>query len=109
MDRGETIEDTGDLVAAAGGTATALPVDHEDPEAVAALVARIEADHGRLDVLVNDIFGGDRYLEWGKPIWEHDLAWRAADAADGHRHPPGHDRPRRAADAARPAAGSWWR
>lgn len=74
MDRGETIEDTGDLVAAAGGTTTALPVDHEDPEAVAALVARIEADHGRLDVLVNDIFGGDRYLEWRKPIWEHDLA-----------------------------------
>ncbi len=74
MDRSETIEGTGDLVTAAGGTATALPVDHEDPEAVAALVARIESDHGRLDVLVNDIFGGDRYLEWRKPIWEHDLA-----------------------------------
>jgi NAD(P)-dependent dehydrogenase (short-subunit alcohol dehydrogenase family) len=74
MGRGETIEDTGDLVAAAGGTVTALPVDHEDPEAVAALVARIEVDYGRLDVLVNDIFGGDRYLEWRKPIWEHDLA-----------------------------------
>jgi len=74
MDRSETIEDTGDLVTAVGGTATALPVDHEDPEAVAALVARIESDHGRLDVLVNDIFGGDRYLEWRKPIWQHDLA-----------------------------------
>jgi NAD(P)-dependent dehydrogenase (short-subunit alcohol dehydrogenase family) len=74
MDRPETIEETGELVTAAGGTATALVVDHEDPDAVAALVRRIEADHGRLDVLVNDIFGGDRYLEWGKPLWEHDLA-----------------------------------
>jgi len=74
MGRRETIEDTGDLIAAAGGAGTAVPVDHEDPEAVAALVARIEAEHGRLDVLVNDIFGGDRYLEWSKPIWEHDLA-----------------------------------
>jgi len=74
MGRRETIEDTGDLIAAAGGAGTAVPVDHEDSEAVAALVARIEAEHGRLDVLVNDIFGGDRYLEWSKPIWEHDLA-----------------------------------
>ena len=74
MGRRETIEDTGDLIAAAGGAGTTVPVDHEDSEAVAALVARIEAEHGRLDVLVNDIFGGDRYLEWGKPIWEHDLA-----------------------------------
>ena len=74
MDRGETIEETGELVEAAGGAVTALPVDHEDTDAVAALVARIDTDHGRLDVLVNDIFGGDRYLEWGKPIWEHDLA-----------------------------------
>jgi NAD(P)-dependent dehydrogenase (short-subunit alcohol dehydrogenase family) len=40
--------------------------------AVAGLVATIERDHGRLDVLVNDIFGGDRYAEWDKPLWEHD-------------------------------------
>jgi NAD(P)-dependent dehydrogenase (short-subunit alcohol dehydrogenase family) len=45
---------------------------------VAALVARIDGEHGRLDVLVNDIFGGDRYAEWEKPLWEHDLdgGWR---------------------------------
>ena len=72
--RPETIEDTGDLMAAAGGHGTALVVDHEDPAAVAALVARIESDHGRLDVLVNDIFGGDRYAQWHTPMWEHDLA-----------------------------------
>jgi NAD(P)-dependent dehydrogenase (short-subunit alcohol dehydrogenase family) len=49
-------------------------VDHEDPASVAELVAGIERDHGRLDVLVNDIFGGDRYMEWDKPLWEHDWA-----------------------------------
>lgn len=74
IDRPETIEDTGDLVVAAGGSGSALVVDHEDPEQVAALVARIEAEQGRLDVLVNDIFGGDRYAQFGKPVWEHDLA-----------------------------------
>jgi NAD(P)-dependent dehydrogenase (short-subunit alcohol dehydrogenase family) len=41
---------------------------------VAALVARVEAEQGRLDVLVNDIFGGDRYAQWDRPLWEHDLA-----------------------------------
>jgi len=49
-------------------------VDHEDPAAVAELVGGIERDQGRLDVLVNDIFGGDRYMEWDKPLWEHDWA-----------------------------------
>jgi NAD(P)-dependent dehydrogenase (short-subunit alcohol dehydrogenase family) len=72
--RAETIEETGDLLAAAGGQGTPLVVDHEDPGAVRDLVARIEADRGRLDVLVNDIFGGDRYAEWDRPLWEHDLA-----------------------------------
>ena len=72
--RSETIEETGELLAAAGGQGTALVVDHEDPAAVAALVARIEAEQGRLDVLVNDIFGGDRYAQWHTPMWEHDLA-----------------------------------
>ena len=72
IDRPETIEETGDLIAAAGGAGSALVVDHEDPAAVAALVARIEREHARLDVLVNDIFGGDRYMEWDKPLWEHD-------------------------------------
>jgi NAD(P)-dependent dehydrogenase (short-subunit alcohol dehydrogenase family) len=72
MGRPETIEETGELIQAAGGTGSALVVDHEDPAAVAGLVATIERGHGRLDVLVNDIFGGDRYAEWDKPLWEHD-------------------------------------
>jgi NAD(P)-dependent dehydrogenase (short-subunit alcohol dehydrogenase family) len=72
MDRPETIEETGDLIRAVSGQGSALVVDHEDPASVGALLATIEADHGRLDVLVNDIFGGDRYSEWDKPLWEHD-------------------------------------
>jgi len=72
--RPETIEETGDLIAAAGGSGTALVVDHESPEAVQALVDRIRSTHGRLDVLVNDVFGGDRYAQWDTPLWEHDLA-----------------------------------
>ena len=38
-----------------------------------ALVARIDADHGRLDVLVNDIWGGELLVEWNVPVWEHSL------------------------------------
>jgi NAD(P)-dependent dehydrogenase (short-subunit alcohol dehydrogenase family) len=74
IDRPETIEETGDAVEAAGGAGSALVVDHEGPDAVAALVERIGAEQGRLDVLVNDIFGGDRYADWEHPLWEHDLA-----------------------------------
>jgi NAD(P)-dependent dehydrogenase (short-subunit alcohol dehydrogenase family) len=72
MGRPETIEETFDLIADAGGTGEARVVDHEDPAAVTALIAGLEREHGRLDVLVNDIFGGDRYMEWDKPLWEHD-------------------------------------
>jgi NAD(P)-dependent dehydrogenase (short-subunit alcohol dehydrogenase family) len=72
IDRPETIEETGDLMRAAGGDGSAVVVDHEDPAAVGELVATIERERDRLDVLVNDIFGGDRYMEWDKPLWEHD-------------------------------------
>jgi NAD(P)-dependent dehydrogenase (short-subunit alcohol dehydrogenase family) len=70
--RPETIEETGDMIRAAGGDGLARVVDHENAQSVGALVAAIEGDRGRLDVLVNDIFGGDRYSEWDKPPWEHD-------------------------------------
>lgn len=75
--RAETVEDTGDLVAEVGSGVAEI-VDHEDSGQVAALVARIQERHGHLDVLVNDMFGGDRYAEWDKPLWEHDLdnGWR---------------------------------
>jgi len=74
LGRPETIEETGDLIRAAGGAGAASVVDHEDPGQVDALVDGIDRAHGRLDVLVNDIFGGDRYMQWDKPLWEHD--WR---------------------------------
>jgi NAD(P)-dependent dehydrogenase (short-subunit alcohol dehydrogenase family) len=72
-DRPETIEETAELVGAAGGTGIAVPTDHLDPEAVAALRDRIDAERGRLDVLVNDIWGGERLFTFDTPIWEHDL------------------------------------
>lgn len=71
--RPETIEGTSALVTAAGGIGVAVPTDHLEPAQVEALVARIERDQGRLDVLVNDIWGGENLVEWNKPVWEHSL------------------------------------
>ncbi|WP_426503946.1 SDR family oxidoreductase [Dactylosporangium sp. McL0621] len=71
--RPETIEDTADLVTAAGGTGIAIPADHLDPAQVRAVVARIDAEHGRLDVLVNDIWGAEGMFAWDKKLWEDDL------------------------------------
>ncbi|MEU3488060.1 SDR family oxidoreductase [Streptomyces massasporeus] len=72
-DRPETIEDTADLVTAAGGRGIAVPTDHLDRAQVKALVDRIADEQGRLDVLVNDIWGGEKLFEWDTPLWEHDL------------------------------------
>lgn len=72
-DRPETVEDTADLVSAAGGHGIPVPVDHLDPSAVRALVDRVADEQGRLDVLVNDIWGGEKLFEWDTPVWEHDL------------------------------------
>jgi NAD(P)-dependent dehydrogenase (short-subunit alcohol dehydrogenase family) len=72
--RPETIEETGELTTAAGGAGAALRVDHLEPGQVSDLTGQIGRDHGRLDVLVNDIFDGGRYAEFGTKLWEHDLA-----------------------------------
>ncbi|MFI7341175.1 SDR family oxidoreductase [Streptomyces sp. NPDC050085] len=72
-DRAETIEDTADLVTAAGGHGIAVPTDHLEHDQVKALVARVDREQGRLDVLVNDIWGGESLFGWGDPVWEHDL------------------------------------
>ena len=72
-DRPETIEETAELVTSLGGTGFAAVVDHLDHEQVRALAERIRSDHGHVDVLVNDIWGGERLTGWEKPIWEHDL------------------------------------
>ncbi|MFF8779212.1 SDR family oxidoreductase [Streptomyces sp. NPDC015140] len=72
-DRPEAIEDTADLVTEAGGHGIAVPADHLEPEQVARLVDRIAREQGRLDILVNDIWGGENLFEWDRPVWEHDL------------------------------------
>jgi NAD(P)-dependent dehydrogenase (short-subunit alcohol dehydrogenase family) len=73
MARAETIEETAELVDAAGGRGIAVRVDHGEPVEVAALVRRIgDEQEGRLDVLVNDVWGGDPLTQW-RPFWEHDL------------------------------------
>jgi NAD(P)-dependent dehydrogenase (short-subunit alcohol dehydrogenase family) len=72
--RPETIEETAELVAAAGGEGIAVRVDHLVADEVRALVQRIRAEQGRLDVLVNDVWGGENLKEWNKPVWQHDLA-----------------------------------
>ena len=73
MRRPETIEETARLVDEAGGTGIAAQVDHGDPDQVRALIERIDHDHARLDLLVNDIWGGDPLTQWDVPFWEHDL------------------------------------
>ncbi|XUM00538.1 SDR family oxidoreductase [Streptomyces venezuelae ATCC 10712] len=69
----ETIEETAELVTAAGGEGIAVPTDHLEPEQVRALVDRIDRERGRLDVLVNDVWGGEHLLVFGKKTWEGDL------------------------------------
>jgi len=72
--RPETIEETAELIEAAGGAAVALRVDHTREDEVEALAARLKADEGRLDILVNDIWGGDDLVQWGAPFWKQDIA-----------------------------------
>ena len=72
-DRPETIEETAELVTSLGGTGIAAVVDHLDPAQVERLAARIGAEHGHVDVLVNDIWGAEQLTRWDTPVWEHDL------------------------------------
>jgi len=69
----ETIEETAELVTAAGGKGIAVRVDHLVPEEVQALVERIRTEQGRLDILVNDLWGGEKLFEWYTPVWKHNL------------------------------------
>jgi NAD(P)-dependent dehydrogenase (short-subunit alcohol dehydrogenase family) len=72
MDRPETIEETADLVTAAGGRGLPVQVDHLEPAQVEALVERIRREQGALHILVNDIWGATR-MEWNKTVWESSL------------------------------------
>src|SRR5688572_23918160 len=73
MNRPETIEETAELATQEGGKGIGVQVDHLDHKQVESLVVRIEREHGRLDVLVNDIWGGDWLTSWNVPVWEHSL------------------------------------
>jgi NAD(P)-dependent dehydrogenase (short-subunit alcohol dehydrogenase family) len=74
MNRPETIEETAELVTAAGGDGIPVRVDHSRRDEVAGLIERIARERdGRLDVLVNDVWGGDPLVDWDAPFWEHDL------------------------------------
>jgi NAD(P)-dependent dehydrogenase (short-subunit alcohol dehydrogenase family) len=76
--RSETIEETAEMVTSLGGQGIAVAVDHLDSDQVAGLADRIRDEHGHIDVLVNDIWGGEVLKggpeDWDTPIWEHDLA-----------------------------------
>ncbi|GAC69402.1 putative oxidoreductase [Gordonia soli NBRC 108243] len=76
-DRGETIEETAEMVSGLGGAGVAIQVDHLDPDQVRRLADRLRADHGHIDILVNDIWGAEQLKgpppTWNTPIWEHDL------------------------------------
>ena len=71
--RPETIEETAELVTAYGGHGVPVQVDHTDVVQVQALVERVQREQGRLDILVNDVWGGDELTEWGTPFWELSL------------------------------------
>ncbi|WP_091505428.1 SDR family oxidoreductase [Amycolatopsis sacchari] len=68
--RPETIEGTLERIEEAGGTGTAIRVDHLEPGQVGALAERVDREHGRLDILVDGLWGGDEYIGWGKRVWE---------------------------------------
>lgn len=70
----ETIEETAELVTAAGGEGIAVPADHLEPEQVRAVVERIDRDHGQLDILVNDVWGGNHLLDFDTRMWDVELS-----------------------------------
>ncbi len=72
--RPETLEETAEWVTAEGGRGIAVRTDHTIESEVERLFARVRDEAGRLDVLVNDIWGGDALTEWGKPFWELSIA-----------------------------------
>jgi NAD(P)-dependent dehydrogenase (short-subunit alcohol dehydrogenase family) len=75
--RPETIEETAALVDEVGGVGAPVAVDHLDPAQVERLADRLRNDYGRVDLLVNDIWGAEVLkggpAEWNTPIWAHDL------------------------------------
>lgn len=94
---GATLQGTAEEVEELGGTAVPVAVDHADDDAVAALFARVRADHGRLDLLVNNVFtlpaampfGGERFWQLPLSLWDdlHGIGLRAHYVASVHGAP----------------------
>ncbi|NOU93900.1 SDR family NAD(P)-dependent oxidoreductase [Paenibacillus sp. LMG 31456] len=75
MGRGETIEETAEMVTARGGKGIPVRVDHTVEDEVKHFFERVKQEQdGNLDLLVNDIWGGDSLTEWGQTFWEHSLS-----------------------------------
>jgi NAD(P)-dependent dehydrogenase (short-subunit alcohol dehydrogenase family) len=72
--RPETIEETAELVSSDGGTGIPVRVDHTVEDEVAGLFAQIRREQGRLDLLINDVWGGDELTQWETPFWELSIA-----------------------------------
>ena len=69
--RRETIDETAGMVTARGGTGIAVRCDHTKESDVKKLAARIKREQqGKLDILVNDVWGGDSLTEFGKTFWQ---------------------------------------
>ncbi|MFZ4663470.1 MAG: SDR family oxidoreductase [Caldilineaceae bacterium] len=74
INRAETIEETAEMVTVRGGVGIAVRVDHSKPAEVEAFFQRVAAEQqGQLDILVNDVWGGESFIEFGKAFWEMDL------------------------------------
>jgi dehydrogenase/reductase SDR family member 1 len=76
-----------------GGACIPVPCDHTDDEQVRAVFDRIAAEQRRLDILVNNVWGGyERMLEngeftWSRPFWQQPLwRWDAMFAAGVRAH-----------------------
>jgi NAD(P)-dependent dehydrogenase (short-subunit alcohol dehydrogenase family) len=67
--RPETINQTADIVTARGGEGIAVQCDHSQPDQVAKLFERV----GSFDILINDIWGSEDLVDWGKKLWEINL------------------------------------
>jgi NAD(P)-dependent dehydrogenase (short-subunit alcohol dehydrogenase family) len=72
--RPETIDETVDMIVAEGGKAVSVRVDHSKESEVEALAARLRREEGRLDILVNDIWGGDELIDFQAKFWMLDIA-----------------------------------
>lgn len=68
--RPETLEETAALVDAAGGKGVVVRADHTVEADVVALADKVKAEAGGVDVLVNDIWGGEKLMEFGTPFWK---------------------------------------